>query len=183
MYFLNKVFWWFIYIYIYFDLPLQDHEACNIISFLESICTERHRSYWLVGTVQQWIKSNGTSMGYLWKPGKICLEFKSEIYFSFPRAFSQLCKKKQLILFVHMCTGEVRWLRGLSDVLPPGTTRVVGSIPVMLRLHTAINRADFVSWCMWFNGSRTEVQRHFLTNAFCFLRAYITCTKIRNRPD
>ena len=35
---------------------------------------------------------------------------------------------------------------------------------------------------MWFNGSHTKVQRHFLTNAFCYLRTYITCTKIRNRP-
>ena len=29
-----------------------------------------------------------------------------------------------------------------------------------LRSHTAINRADFVSWWMWFNGSPTKVQRH-----------------------
>ena len=28
----------------------------------------------------------------------------------------------------------------------------------------------FVSWWMWFNGSHTEIQRHFLTNAFCYLR-------------
>ena len=35
-----------------------------------------------------------------------------------------------------------------------------------IRLHTAINRADFVSWWMWFNGSPTKVQRHFLTIAF-----------------
>ena len=28
-----------------------------------------------------------------------------------------------------------------------------------LRLDTAINRADFVSWWMWFNGSPTKVQR------------------------
>ena len=40
---------------------------------------------------------------------------------------------------------------------------------LMLRLHTAIDRADFVCWWMWFNGSNTEVQRHFLTNAFCYL--------------
>ena len=52
-----------------------------------------------------------------------------------------------------------------------------------LRLHTAINRADFVSWWMWFNDSPTKVQLHFLRNAFCCLGAYITCTKIRNRPD
>ena len=38
-----------------------------------------------------------------------------------------------------------------------------------VRLHTAINRSDFVSWWMWFNGSHTEVQRHFLTDAFCYL--------------
>ena len=42
-----------------------------------------------------------------------------------------------------------------------------------LRLQTAINRADFVSWWMWFNGSPTKAQRHFLTNAFCYLRTYI----------
>ena len=30
---------------------------------------------------------------------------------------------------------------------------------------------------------RKLVQRRFLTNAFCYLRSYITCTKIRNRPD
>ena len=29
----------------------------------------------------------------------------------------------------------------------------------------------------------TKVHRHVLTNAFCNLRTYITCTKIRNRPD
>ena len=29
---------------------------------------------------------------------------------------------------------------------------------------------------MWFNGSTTKVQRNFLTNAFCYLRMYITCT-------
>ena len=52
-----------------------------------------------------------------------------------------------------------------------------------LRLHTAINRADFVSWWMWFNDSLTKVHRNFLTNAFCYLRTYITCTRIRNRPD
>ena len=34
---------------------------------------------------------------------------------------------------------------------------------VMQRLHTATNRANFVSWGMSFNGSHTEVQRHFLT--------------------
>ena len=59
---------------------------------------------------------------------------------------------------------------------------------VMLRLHTAINRADFVSWWMWFNASHTEIttalnsvifwQMHFVT--FC---TSITSTKIRNRPD
>ena len=54
---------------------------------------------------------------------------------------------------------------------------------LMLRLHTAINRADFVSWWMWFNGSPTKAHRHFLTNAFCYLLTYITCTRIRNRPD
>ena len=48
-----------------------------------------------------------------------------------------------------------------------------------LFLHTAINRADFVSWWMRFNGSPTKAHRHFLTNAFCYLRTYITCTKIR----
>ena len=48
-----------------------------------------------------------------------------------------------------------------------------------LHLHTAINRTDFVFWWMWFNGSPTKVQRHFLTNAFCYLHTYITCTKIR----
>ena len=30
---------------------------------------------------------------------------------------------------------------------------------LMLRLHTAINRADFVSWWMWFNGSHTEISK------------------------
>ena len=36
---------------------------------------------------------------------------------------------------------------------------------VKLRLHTAINRADFVSWWMWFTIYRltTKVHRHFLT--------------------
>ena len=80
---------------------------------------------------------------------------------------------------------------------------------IKLRLHTAINRADFVSW--WSNIYRTRKRSlpryqdtirlwfsfvfphellmslkmwfHFLTNAFCYLRTYITCTKIRNRPD
>ena len=52
-----------------------------------------------------------------------------------------------------------------------------------VRLHTAINRTDFVSWWMWFNGPPTIVQRNFLTNAFCYLRMYITCIEIRNRPD
>ena len=52
-----------------------------------------------------------------------------------------------------------------------------------LRLHTTINRDDFASWWMRFNGSRTKVQRHLLTNAFCYLHTYITCTKMRNRPD
>ena len=33
------------------------------------------------------------------------------------------------------------------------------------------------------NNSMTKTQRHFLTNAFCYLLSYITCTKIRNRPD
>ena len=42
-----------------------------------------------------------------------------------------------------------------------------------LRLHTAINRADSVSWWMWFNGSPTKAHRHFLTNAFCYLRTRI----------
>ena len=56
-------------------------------------------------------------------------------------------------------------------------------IMLKLRLLTAINRANFVSRWMWFNGSPTKVQRHFLTNAFCYLRMYITCTKIRNRTD
>ena len=50
-----------------------------------------------------------------------------------------------------------------------------------LRLHTAINQADFVFWWMWFNGSPTKARRHFLTNALCHLLTYITCTKIRNR--
>ena len=36
---------------------------------------------------------------------------------------------------------------------------------------------------MWFNGSSTKAQRHLFTNAFCYLLTYITCTKIRNRPD
>ena len=40
--------------------------------------------------------------------------------------------------------------------------------------HTVINRVDFVSWWMWFNGLTTKVQRYFLTNAFCYLRTYIT---------
>ena len=40
-------------------------------------------------------------------------------------------------------------------------------------VHTAINRADFVSWWMRFNGSPTKEHRHFLTNAFCYLRTYI----------
>ena len=39
---------------------------------------------------------------------------------------------------------------------------------VNLRLHTTINLADFVSWWMWFNGSHTKAQRHFVTNAFCY---------------
>ena len=52
-----------------------------------------------------------------------------------------------------------------------------------IRLHTAVSRADFVSWWMWFNGTPTKLQRHFLTNAFCYLRTYVTFTKIRNRPD
>ena len=34
---------------------------------------------------------------------------------------------------------------------------------VKLRLHTAINRNDFVSWWMWFNRLTTKLQRHFLT--------------------
>ena len=52
-----------------------------------------------------------------------------------------------------------------------------------LCVHIVINRADFVSWWVWFNGSPTKIQRHFLTNAFCYFRSYITCTKIWNRPD
>ena len=55
---------------------------------------------------------------------------------------------------------------------------------VMRRLHTApINQVDFIFWWMWFNGSPTKVQHHFLTNVFCYLRTYITCIKIRNRPQ
>ena len=76
-------------------------------------------------------------MGYLWKPGKICLEFESEIYFYFPRAFSQLCKKKQLILFVHICIGgggggggEGASVTQGSKRRPP-TTEVTGSSPVL----------------------------------------------------
>ena len=40
---------------------------------------------------------------------------------------------------------------------------------IKLRLHTAINRADFVSLRMWFNGLPTKAYCHFLTNAFCYL--------------
>ena len=29
---------------------------------------------------------------------------------------------------------------------------------VKVRLHTAINRADFVSWWMWFNGLPIEIK-------------------------
>ena len=32
-----------------------------------------------------------------------------------------------------------------------------------VRLHTAINRVDFVTWWMWFNRLTTKLQRHFLT--------------------
>ena len=41
-----------------------------------------------------------------------------------------------------------------------------------LRLHTAINRADFVSWWMWFNRLTTKVQRHFLTECI-LLPSYV----------
>ena len=37
--------------------------------------------------------------------------------------------------------------------------------------------------CYLINGSLTKAHRNLLTNAFCYLRVYITCTKIRNRPD
>ena len=41
----------------------------------------------------------------------------------------------------------------------------VKSTPIgqKIRLHTAINRADFVSWWMWFNRLTTKVQLHFRT--------------------
>ena len=54
-------------------------------------------------------------------------------------------------------------------------------ILLKIRLHTGINRADFVSWWMWFNSSPTTAQCHFLTNAFCYLLTYTICTRIRNR--
>ena len=41
-----------------------------------------------------------------------------------------------------------------------------------VRLDTAINRADFVSWWMWFNGSPTKAQCHFLTNGI-LLASYV----------
>ena len=37
--------------------------------------------------------------------------------------------------------------------------------------------------CDLINGSPTKAHRNLLTNAFCYLRVYITCIKIRNRPD
>ena len=43
---------------------------------------------------------------------------------------------------------------------------------VKVRLDTAINREDFVSWWMWFNGSSTKAQCHFLTNAI-LLPSYV----------
>ena len=39
-------------------------------------------------------------------------------------------------------------------------TSVVGGRRLSYVLHAAINRADFVSWWMWFNGSTTKAQRH-----------------------
>ena len=54
-----------------------------------------------------------------------------------------------------------------------------------LRLHTAINRADFVSWWMWFNGSPQKYSVIFLRTCILLptFRTFITCTKIRNRPN
>ena len=39
--------------------------------------------------------------------------------------------------------------------------RLPNLFSVMLCLHTAINRADFVSWWMWFNGSPNESTASF----------------------
>ena len=63
---------------------------------------------------------------------------------------------------------HARFHPGLPFQYPNSIFRVViiKTCKLKLHLHTAINRADFVSWWMWFSDSPTKVQRHFLTNAF-----------------
>ena len=43
----------------------------------------------------------------------------------------------------------------------------------MLRLHTAINPADFVFWWMWFNGSHTQISTASFSDECIFLPLYV----------
>ena len=53
------------------------------------------------------------------------------------------------------------------------TTRLQrDKVVFIVKVHTAINRADFVSWWMWFNGSPTKARRHFLTECI-LLPSYV----------
>ena len=51
--------------------------------------------------------------------------------------------------------------------------RLPNLFSVMLRLHTAINRADFVSWWMWFNGSLTEIRTASFSEVSISLHLYV----------
>ena len=44
---------------------------------------------------------------------------------------------------------------------------------VMVRLHAAINRADFVSRWMWFNGSHTEIRTASFSEECISLHLYV----------
>ena len=58
-------------------------------------------------------------------------------------------------------------------------------VSLQLRLNTAINWDDFVSWWwMWFNGAPSVIfsRMHFVTRIRIYIHIYITCSKIWNRP-
>ena len=109
------------------------------------------------------------------------LQIKNKIYYR--------SDKEILTTLVSVCWSNILWLNksskreGDSDKKISYTSWYKSVLcSIKLCLHTAIYRADFVSWWMWFNGSPTKVSLYH----DCILLpsyTYITCTKIRNRPD
>ena len=75
-----------------------------------------------------------------------------------------------------------RQATGLGKYKPQGTlvgylwfTAIIILCTVKVRLHTAINRADFISWWMWFNRLAMKELRHFLTKCILLPLYVYTC--------